>query len=490
MSQFQRCNSAAATHAAQRRRKTTTFKPTLSRPASGTIRQPMHRCLRILFLLSSFILQHSSFAAPDLSVSLPLGPYYRPGKYIPVHISATLLENSDSWLVLAADNVSSNPADISLGAGRTSINLRQGHIDAIVPWLVLDSRAKRPRLFLEKTEAFAQGPELKPLGESERLVGWTTPDEPFARQLLHGAPKIIPIALDPAEPIKGDAAAWEMFDAIILDATSATRLEQSQLASLLACGVTVAVRSDTPPFPAWPWKRIGNYSVLQCQPVGPVTAGFHPDAYLPVANWQAGWPWPFRRRVLLLAAVCCLLILGLTLWRPPLTPLWVILLVTLMLFGIGKWWNTQLAIQQAAGEIVVFNNDGLTQTDGWTYQTSVATRETTLRWTDVSRPMAADDIWVNLNCDTTGRPTEFLARLPANRKIAFMSRTIGPRGPRTPPTKPVTSPLATLVEAQYLQEGGQVTGQLPSAPPSAPAYGYVDVQQWNAIVVDRRTQPP
>jgi hypothetical protein len=104
--------------------------------------------------------------------------------------------------------------------------------------------------------------------------------------------------------------------------------------------------------------------------------------------------------------------------------------------------------------------------------------------------MNADDIWVNLNCDTAGHPSEFLTRLPANRKLAFMSRTIGPRGPRTAPAKPVTSPLAALADQQYLQEGGQITGQLPSAPPSAPAYGYVDVQQWNAIVVDRRTQSP
>src|SRR4051812_33704573 len=189
----------------------------------------MHRLLPILLLLSSFPLPHSSFAVADLSVTLPLGPYYRPGKYIPVHVTATLLENSDSWLVVAADNVTSNPTDISLGAGRTSINLRQGRIDAVVPWLVLDGRAKRPKLFVEKSEDFAQGPELKLLGESERLVGWTTPDEAFARQLLHGAPKIIPIALDPADPIKGHAAAWEMLDAIILDATSGTRLEQSQL---------------------------------------------------------------------------------------------------------------------------------------------------------------------------------------------------------------------------------------------------------------------
>ena len=58
---------------------------------------------------------------------------------------------------------------------------------------------------------------------------------------------------------------------IILDATSATRLEQSQLASLLACGVTVAVRSDTPPFPTWPWRRMGDYAVLSYTPAGPTT---------------------------------------------------------------------------------------------------------------------------------------------------------------------------------------------------------------------------
>jgi hypothetical protein len=108
----------------------------------------MHRLLSIFLLLSSAILPHPSFAVADLSVSLPLGPYYRPGKYIPVHVTATLLENTDSWLVVSADNVTSNPTDLSLGAGRTSINLRQGHIDAVIPWLVLDGRAKRPKLFV------------------------------------------------------------------------------------------------------------------------------------------------------------------------------------------------------------------------------------------------------------------------------------------------------------------------------------------------------
>jgi hypothetical protein len=447
----------------------------------------MNRIVRPLFF--SLLVLAGPSALAELTVSLPLGPYYRPGKYIPVHVTASLPEPSTAWVGLTGDSVSSEPNGVSPGAGRTSINLRQGRIDAIVPWLVLDGRARRPHLFIEGGAESVYGPELKLLGETERLVGWTTPDESFARQLIPDAGTIIPVALDPSTPIAGHAVAWEMLDAIILDATSAIRLDQAQLASLLACGVTVAVRSDTPPFPAWPWERLGDYLVLRYEPVGPTTGGFHEDVYLPVANWQAGWPWPFRRRVLLLAGVCCLLLLGLTLWRPPLTPLWAVLLVTVLLFGIGKWWNTQLAIQQATGEVVVFNEGGITQTDDWTYQTAVAARETTLRWSDVSRPMGADDIWISLNCDVSGRPTEFFTRLPANRKLAFLALPVGPRGPRTPPVKPVTSPLAELVDRQYLQRGGQILGQLPGAPQGAPAYGYVDVEQWNAIVVDRRKRP-
>jgi hypothetical protein len=443
------------------------------------------RNFRLLAL--SFLLLLSPFAAADLSISLPLGPYYRPGKYLPVRITAAVLEPGNYRVALAADNVGTGATELSQGAGRTSVNLREGRIDAIVPWLVIDGRARHPRLFIEGQAEFVDGPELKRLGDSERLVGWTTPDEAFARRLLHGAPKIIPIALDPSEPIKGHAAAWEMLDAVILDATSATRLEQSQLASLLACGVTVAIRSDTPPFPAWPWRRMGDYAVLSYEPVGPTTAGYHEAAYLPVAGWQAGWPWTFRRRVLLVAGVCCILLLGLALWRPPLTALWGVLLVAGMCVGIGKWWNVQLAIQQGAGEIVVLN-DGLTQTDGWTYQTSTALRPATLRWSDVSRPMVADDIWVSLNCDTTGQPTEFNTRVPANRKVAFLSRIVGPRGPRTPPARPVTSPLAPLAEELYLREGGEISGQLPGALVSTPAFGYLEIQQWNAVVVDRRKE--
>ena len=43
-------------------------------------------------------------------------------------------------------------------------------------------------------------------------------------------------------------------------------------------------------------------------------------------------------------------------------------------------------------------------------------------------PLASDDIWMSLNCDPRGFPTEFFTRIPANRKVAYLSRTVGPRG--------------------------------------------------------------
>jgi hypothetical protein len=106
------------------------------------------------------LLSLPAWGKADLSISLPLGPYYRPGKYIPVRMTATVLEPSDAWAVVAADNVGSKPTDQSVGAMRTSINLRQGPVDAIVPWLVLNGRAKRPRLFIEDGSEFVEGPDL------------------------------------------------------------------------------------------------------------------------------------------------------------------------------------------------------------------------------------------------------------------------------------------------------------------------------------------
>jgi hypothetical protein len=456
-------------------------------------------------LLCALLLPPSALAAPtDLSISLPLGPYVRPGHYVPVRLTGDFPDPGDYWVAAAADNVTSRD-DVSRGAGRTSVKLRQGRLDVTVPWLVTSPvAAKRPKLVIELRPESATGPDLQPLADHQRLVGHTLPLDPnLARQLLNqgeqggDSAQIIPIPLDPAQPLKSHPCAYELLDAIVLDDATAARLRPDDIPSLLASGVTVAIRTARPPLPNWPWRRVGEYAVLRHAPVGVAPAPYHEAAYAPVANWQAGWPWSFRRRVLLIAAVCCVLILALALLRPRPVLLWSALLIAGLLTAVGKWWSVHLAIQQAGGEIVVLPdpaNSNLTQTDAWTYQTTTAPRPATLQWRDDSRPIFAspagvNDVWLTLNCDpATGRPTEFFARIPANRKIAFLSRTLGPAAPRTPPKTPVTSPLKSFAESTYATPTGRVTGQLPIAPPTAPAYGYLDIQQWNAVIIDPK--PP
>jgi hypothetical protein len=441
----------------------------------------------VIVFLSAFILPLSSFAS-ELSVSLPLGPWYRPGKYIPVHITASLTAPGSHRIGLAAANVMSS-TDISRGAGRISIPLTDAHLDAVVPWFVTDSRANSPRVFVEQPFEPVDGPELKALGESERLVGWTTPDLPFARQLLHNPPRVIPITLDPARPINGNPAAWELLDAVILDADSAARLTEPQIAGLLAGGVTIAVKSASPPFPNWPWKQQGRYSVLKYNPAGPQgtgssVTGFHENAFLPIADWQPGRTWEFRRKVLIVAALCCILMLALALWRPRRTWLVTLMLTGIMTVVLGKWWATTATVRQASGEIIVLNDSGLTQTDTWTYQTSSAPRPSTVQWRNITRPIFASrsgevDISTTLVCTPAGEPKEFEIQIPAHRKVAFVSRIVGFGRPKSAPSTTLASPLSVLVNADYLNPGTQSAGQIP-APIS------IGIEQWNAILLNRQ----
>jgi len=445
-------------------------------------------------------------AEAKLALDLPLGPYYKPGKYIPVHVRADLGDAREWWVVVASENVKGK-FDIPLGAGRTGVHLDSGRLDAVLPWLIFDSRAARPRLFIEERTEYALGPPLRAIdSNTERLVGWTTPDEAFARSLLSsqesaGAPlTIIPIALDPAQPIKGHAAAWESLDLIVLDSAAAARLPQEQLAALLATGVTIAIRTTTPPpyYAVWPSERVGEYLVYRHQVVGPIGGGVagmlgadgYPAAYRPVISWEPGWPWVFRRRLLLIAAAVCIPLLALVLWRPRLTWLWSTGYVTGVVVFLSYWWEAQLLVQQTGGEVIV-RTDGLTQTDGWTYQTTTEDRDATVRWLDVTHPLyasrrAQDATWMSLGCDTMGRPLFFHARIPGGAKLAYVSRSVGPRAPQTEPATPVTSPLGALAEDVYLTTGGRLAGELPGSVTAPPAWGYLEVQQWKAIVIDLR----
>jgi hypothetical protein len=331
------------------------------------------------------------------------------------------------------------------------------------------------------------GPELVQLSDAERMVGYVGSfDEAFARELI-GAQKIIPIQLDPANPLRGHAIAWEMLDAVILDSAAGARIEQSQISAMLSCGMTLAVKADAPPLVNWPWERIGAYQVLRYRPLGPTNVGYNGAVYEPVLNWETGWPWAQRRRILVFATILCIVVLALVLWRPPLTWVWVAAVVGLAIAGLYKFWELQVTFQQAGGEVIVIG-DKLTQSDMYTYQTAARQSVTTLRWSHVTKPVfyrrsSFDDLWISLNCDVNGKPSEYDIRLPPKAKLAFVSRSVAPIAPANAPIKPITSPIRQLAENIYA--GTEVLGELKTAPPSPPAYGYVDIMVWDAVVVKR-----
>jgi hypothetical protein len=154
--------------------------------------------------------------------------------------------------------------------------------------------------------------------------------------------------------------------------------------------------------------------------------------------------------------------------------------------GIAAWWRAQPAVRQAGGEVVVVNAGGLTQTDAWTYQGALAAQTATLAWAEVTRPIfasrpGAGDPPVVLACDSAGRPRGFEVRLPANRRVAFVSRTVGTRAPHATPTRPVTSPLAALADDLYGGPGTRVAGEFPGARGSLDG----ETVRWPAVVVER-----
>jgi len=92
-------------------------------------------------------------------------------------------------------------------------------------------------------------------------------------------------------------------------------------------------------------------------------------------------------------------------------------------------------------------------------------------------------VWISLNCDTSGRPREFAAWIPAGRRVAFLSRGVGTVAPTAALNPAAASPLAELVAKGIYS--GKVMGELGTAPRNNPAYGSVVMEQWGAVVVRR-----
>lgn len=372
-----------------------------------------------------FFFNSSAFA--ETRVSFPFDGYYRTGKFMPVRIEHD-----------------SAPANLSLLAGGTiETRIHVERSETLVPWLAVN-RIENPSFRIDQREQSIDV-AFRALTENQLLVGITSNDIDVAQQHFPGR-EIIPVALDPANPLPPPIQAWTGLDAVILGESARTRLSPDVLDRLLAAGVSIVTPGQTP-------------ELLGVNLRGPQSL-VSEAAYLPAQSWRPQWPASIRWRVFLFGVIFALALLLVSLLRPkPAATSGVILCAAAVIFLL-LWRNNLPRVHEIGGSIFVNAESGIQQ-DRWIYQTSA--HDTSAQIPADYLPVFASESYfrdsqIVLECTPEGRPISFTHRLPANTRMAYLQRRIiQPPMPAT--TQPITSPLLDLARRAYLLPGDKITGQ-------------------------------
>jgi hypothetical protein len=416
-------------------------------------------------------------AAAEVDVSLPLGEYYRPGRYLPVRVVARGVSNDAPIRIEAAGAV---PTEFSPTGGSAA--------DAVAPLLAVTTMTDA-RWSVPGGARGAIVPALRALGDDERLVGLLTTDsgaQALAAELFPGK-SIVSVPLDVATPLPGPAVAWGALDAVVLDETVAARLDEARVATLLAAGTAVAVRSGARPGGGWPWERRGAWWVANRTPAGPEDL-IEPAAYEPAMAWSPGWPAPLRRRVVLILVAFALLALAATLWRSRYVVVAVVALALVTLGSLAAWRAGAPSTASATGAVRV--NDAWTQHDTWTFHRGLATGEGDEGVSGVGRPVFAsrrhfEGAGVRLLAGADGA-LSFRYRLEPGRTLAFVDRRVDPRVTGAVARARVSSPLRPLAQSLYLRRGDRLLTNF-TAPVAEPPPA--DYEFWHVVVIERPMTP-
>ena len=414
------------------------------------------------FLLSTLA------AFGQVQLSSPLDGYYRPGKFMPLRVRTA----AGGQLLIQPDN-----------GVVTRVMLSAGQHDLTVPLLVLGT-SRQIRYRLENGDGGFADTELRPLDDDQKLVGFMgAPDVPFARTLFPGV-SIIPLKLSGPTALTGTAAAWNTLDALVLDGTTPG---DERVGEFLAAGITVVVKSADRPAGLLPWQQSGGCWVLRADLLGPTLAGMSPpdrSALEPVAGWEADWPAPFRRRVLLYGAVFVVLALGATL----LPRRWAVVAIILVSAG------TTLAVRAwAKGHPVVLRKTAMVQMhselgqrDCWTYLAASNPGPATVTFHGCTLPLFQGPHWqfmgMTLVCDSGGFARMYEMNLRPGLKVAFVSRRCG-AGPvdvfLSPNTGQLPDPIDRLVDRVYLRPEWRVARK------SAGTGGSLYTEDWGTVLLAR-----
>jgi hypothetical protein len=441
-------------------------------------------------------------ALDDVSVSLPLEGYYRPGQLMPVRLLAPNVP-LQHVIVLSAD-----------GAIRTQIDPPGTSVDGIFPWLVYSDQPRNPAVAIY-TESKPLQLTFKPLAADERLVGIAAaqmPDDAWLQALFPGK-RVISIRIATADLTRGPVAAWGALDALVLDAATLPRGSpmdvrapeltlndvtapgasavvagsstvdpwDQRINKWLMEGIAVVVRGGEPPERTPIWKPLtaseGDW-IARVNVAGP-RGYFSADAYAPVAGWRPGRSVDFRWQLFLRAICFAIIALSVALWKPRFALFTMVGVVAVFVIAIAFWESRSSTTVRRTGRIVVRHGKQAGQLDRWTWTSAIKPASLGSFKPIFNSPEQALRTNALLLCvaEPTGYVT-FKYDLRAGDVVAECSRQLMPLV-EPMPTRPATSPLAELARRGYLDaSGSKIDGEL-TRPMNEPE---VEPDAWNDAV--------
>jgi hypothetical protein len=382
----------------------------------------------VVALLILLTLVSSASAA---NLSLPLDGYYRTGKYMPVRFEAS-------------------PTELRLSADGAVTTVVQNPAGGIAPFLVVQSPIRN--------SPFSQS--LHELQPDEKLVGYAI-DAPGVAEKMFPGDHVIPLRLDPTNPLPGMGMCWQSLDAVVLDLKQFQELNDWK--TLLAGGVTFVVRNpESPDALSWPWQEDGGYWVLRAS--APPPAMPSDETYAPMAGWLPA-NFLLRRTVIVAGVVVVILILAVSLWRMP-GVTFSLAAVAISIFLVGAIRGLiRFAPSTDDYYGVIFVKGEYTRDDFWDYTRVGDSGEGSEDLFGLEFPMLAqhggpED--VRLICDRRGSPEKFDYRLSAGAYMAVLMVDVAPVGHPNLSTK-ITSPLRRLLTTHY--PGASVLGEDPRVEP-------------------------
>jgi len=392
---------------------------------------------------------------------LPLQGYFHPGRAMPVQWD---LPGANASIDLSADGA------MSVRVDRVSSSV------GVLPWLAVEDDVGNVRWRAGGAAAAGFDRPLHALDDSDRLVG-TNVDDPSLLKDLFGSSRVVPIRLDTMRPIAGPAMAWESLDALLVTPVGWVNIPPDLRRGLYAANVALAVVSVVPPDDALSWRKQGRLWVAQVGIALPPTVDS--QAYAPTLGWTAGRSAAFRRRVVILGALFCILAGGVYLWRSRWMPAAMVLLVAAFV-AAATWDNrSRSPLAQIVGEMRLMGPSDIADT--WLYQISHRDADFSIPIGGLIHPVASDpQQWPSLNlvlhCSADGQPRWLSGHLKADQPLAVMTRWLAPADHAVATTR-ATSPMRVLM-GQSIYADFSVAGQAGGGP-----------DRWPTIILRPRAAP-